>query len=346
MSIKGTVLKLGIVSTILLLCTALLIVVFGQLRFQRFSSYVAEFSNGSGLKPGQFVRAGGVEVGKVKKVSLTDNGQRVLVTLNVDKSLPLYQSTGAQIRYANLIGERFVNLDRGTGEGADRVLPPGGFIPVARTQPALDLDALIGGFKPLFRALDPEKVNNIATSLVTVFQGQGGTVANILSQTAQLTSTLADRDRAIGEVITNLNTVLTTVNKHQRDFDQTVGNLEVLITGLKNRADPLAGAIADISDASGTLAGLLSDDRPLLQQTIGKLETFQQPLADQPEKLDKLLSEFPLAINLIGRAGGIYGDFFNFYLCDLTLTLNGLQPGGPVRNVRITKQPTGRCTPQ
>jgi len=346
MSIKGTVLKLGIVSTILLLCTALLIVVFGQLRFQRFSSYVAEFSNGSGLKPGQFVRAGGVEVGKVKKVSLTDNGQRVLVTLNVDKSLPLYQSTGAQIRYANLIGERFVNLDRGTGEGADRVLPPGGFIPVARTQPALDLDALIGGFKPLFRALDPEKVNNIATSLVTVFQGQGGTVANILSQTAQLTSTLADRDRAIGEVITNLNTVLTTVNKHQRDFDQTVGNLEVLITGLKNRADPLAGAIADISDASGTLAGLLSDDRPLLQQTIGKLETLQQPLADQPEKLDKLLSEFPLAINLIGRAGGIYGDFFNFYLCDLTLTMNGLQPGGPVRNVRITKQPTGRCTPQ
>jgi len=346
MSIKGTVLKLGIVSAILALCTVLLIVVFGQLRFQRFSSYVAEFSNGSGLKPGQFVRAGGVEVGKVKKVSLAENGQRVLVTLNVDKSLPLYQSTGAQIRYANLIGERFVNLDRGTGEGADRVLPPGGFIPVARTQPALDLDALIGGFKPLFRALDPEKVNNIATSLVTVFQGQGGTVANILSQTAQLTSTLADRDRAIGEVITNLNTVLTTVNKHQRDFDQTVGNLEVLITGLKNRADPLAGAIADISDASGTLAGLLSDDRPLLQQTIGKLETLQQSLADQPEKLDKLASEFPLAINLIGRAGGIYGDFFNFYLCDLTLTLNGLQPGGPVRNVRITKQPTGRCTPQ
>ena len=46
------------------------------------------------------------------------------------------------------------------------------------------------------------------------------------------------------------------------------------------------------------------------------------------------------------RAGGVYGDFFNFYLCDITLTLNGLQPGGPVRKVRITKQPTGRCTPQ
>ncbi|MGV0993930.1 MAG: MCE family protein, partial [Mycobacterium sp.] len=188
--------------------------------------------------------------------------------------------------------------------------------------------------------------NNIATSLVTVFQGQGGTVADILHQTAQLTSTLADRDQAIGEVITNLNTVLTTVNKHQDAFDQTVNNFEVLITGLKNRADPLAGAIADISNASGTLASILSEDRPQLQSTLGHLETVQAAFADNPEKLDKLLADYPPAITLIGRVGGIYGDFFNFYLCDLTLTLNGLQPGGPVREVRITKQPTGRCTPQ
>lgn len=346
MNIRPTAIKLGIFSTVLLLCTALLVVVFGQLRFERYHSYTAEFSNGSGLKAGQFVRAGGVEVGKVSGVKLTDNGQRVIVDMKVDRSLPLFQSTSAQIRYADLVGERYVNLERGTGEGADRTLPPGGFIPLARTQPALDLDALIGGFKPLFKSLDPEKVNNIATSLVTVFQGQGGTIADILNQTAQLTSTLADRDRAIGEVITNLNTVLTTVNKHQAEFDQTVNDFEVLVTGLKNRADPLAGAVADISDASGTLAGLLADDRPLLQETTAKLETIQTPLADDPAKLDKLLSEYPTAINLIGRVGGIYGDFFNFYLCDIKLLLNGLQPGGPVRTVHVTKQPSGRCTPQ
>jgi phospholipid/cholesterol/gamma-HCH transport system substrate-binding protein len=343
---SGTAVKLGIVSLVLLLCTALLVVIFGQLRFERNNTYTAEFSNGSGLRAGQFVRAGGVEVGKVSGISLADNGQRALVTFKVDKSLPLYQSTTAQLRYANLIGDRYLNLERGTGEGADRVLPPGGFIPVARTQPALDLDALIGGFKPLFKSLDPEKVNNIATSLVTVFQGQGGTIKDILSQTAQLTSTLADRDQAIGEVITNLNTVLGTVVKHQKEFDSTVVNFETLITGLKNRADPLAGAIADISDASGTLAGLLRDDRPLLQQTTAHLETIQQPFADDPAKLDKLLSEYPAAITLIGRAGGIYGDFFNFYLCDISLKLNGLQPGGPVRTVNITKQSSGRCTPQ
>ena len=100
------------------------------------------------------------------------------------------------------------------------------------------------------------------------------------------------------------------------------------------------------SIASGTLASLLSENRPNLQSATGYVETIQTPFADDPAKLDKLLSDYPPAINLIGRVGGIYGDFFNFYLCDLTLTVNGLQPGGPVREVRITKQPTGRCTPQ
>jgi phospholipid/cholesterol/gamma-HCH transport system substrate-binding protein len=42
----------------------------------------------------------------------------------------------------------------------------------------------------------------------------------------------------------------------------------------------------------------------------------------------------------------VYGDFFNFYICDIYLKLNGLQPGGPTRTVKITSQPSGRCTPQ
>jgi len=346
MKITGTAIKLAAFSFVLLLFTAIIVIVFGQFRFDRTTAYTAEFSNASGLRDGEFVRAGGVEVGKVSNLKLVDNGRRVQVTLNVDRTLPLYQSTTAQIRYQDLIGNRFVNLDRGTGEGADRILPPGGFIPMSRTQPALDLDALIGGFKPLFKALDPEKVNTIASSLVTVLQGQGGTINDILDQTAQLTSTLADRDQAIGEVITNLNTVLATTVKHEKEFDQTVNNLEVLITGLRNRADPLANATADISNAAGTLGDLLADDRPLLKDTIGKLETLQQPLVDGQAKLDDLLTRLPEAIKIIGRAGGIYGDFFNFYLCDINLKLNGLQPGGPVRTVKITQQPTGRCTPQ
>jgi phospholipid/cholesterol/gamma-HCH transport system substrate-binding protein len=179
-----------------------------------------------------------------------------------------------------------------------------------------------------------------------VFQGQGGTINDILDQTAQLTSHIADSDQAIGQVIKNLNTVLETTVKHQGEFDRTVNDFEGLITGLKNRADPLADAIAHISDASGTVADLLADDRSLLHDTVGHLETVQQPIVDKQDELSDILTKWPAALRLLGRAGGIYGDFFNFYLCDITLVVNGLQPGGPVRSVQLTSQPSGRCTPK
>lgn len=346
MKITGTAVRLAAVGIVLLVFTAMIIVVFGQVRFDRTQRYSAEFSNVSGLRNGQFVRANGVEIGKVKKIHLIDGGNRAVVDFDIERSVPLYESSTAMIRYDDLIGNRYLELSRGDGEGAERKLPPGGVIPASRTKPALDLDALIGGFKPLLKALDEEKVNTIATSIVTVFQGQGGTINQILDQTAQLTEHLAERDQAIGEVIKNLNTVLDTTVRHQKEFDQTINDFEVLITGLESQADPLAEGTAHISNAAGTLAGLLADNRPALQTDLGYLDTVVSPLVDQRDRFDKQIRDFPENLNLIGRSGGIYGDFFNFYLCDISLKLNGLQPGGPVRTVRLTQQPSGRCTPK
>ncbi|WP_460358522.1 virulence factor Mce family protein [Mycobacterium sp. ZZG] len=343
MKITGTAIKLGAFSLVLLMFTAIIILVFGQMRFDRTTGYSAVFSSASGLRPGQFVRASGVEVGKVKGVELIENGSKVKVDFSVDRSLELFDETRASIRYLNLIGDRYLELSR--GESNTR-MAAGGTIPIERTQPALDLDALIGGFRPVFQSLEPEKVNTIAQSIITVFQGQGGTINDILDQTASLTAALADRDQAIGEVINNLNTVLDTTVRHQQEFDDTVKNFEVLITGLKNRADPIAGSVADISDAAGTISDLLADNRPLLQSTVSKLEILNQPLVDQRDQLNDLLVQIPDALAIIGRSGGVYGDFFNFYACDVTLKLNGLQPGGPVRTVKVWSQPSGRCTPK
>jgi phospholipid/cholesterol/gamma-HCH transport system substrate-binding protein len=346
MKLNGTVVRLAAVVSVQLLFTAVIVVVFGQVRFDRTNSYSAEFSNASGLRAGQFVRASGVEVGKVKKVDLVEGDKKIRVDFSVDRSVQLYQSTTAQIRYQDLIGNRYLEISRGTGEGAERALPAGGFIPLSRTQPALDLDALIGGFKPLFRALDPQKVNAIASSIITVFQGEGGTINDILDQTAQLTDRLAESDDAIGEVITNLNTVLENTVRHRDQFDATIDKFDVLITSLKDRADPLADATAHISNAAGTVADLLADNRALLHDTVGHLETLAGPLVEQRDRVGDLLGKLPNAFNIIGRASGIYGDFFNFYLCDLSLKVNGLQPGGPVRSVKLLQQPTGRCTLQ
>lgn len=108
MKITGTAIKLGAMSLVLLMFTALIIVVFGQMRFDRTTGYTAVFKNASGLRPGQFVRASGVEVGKVSEVTLLPGGDRVEVKFDVDRTLPLFQGSTASVRYLNLIGDRYL----------------------------------------------------------------------------------------------------------------------------------------------------------------------------------------------------------------------------------------------
>ena len=123
---------------------ALLLAIFGQLRFQDEVGYRAAFGNVTGLQKGNFVRIAGVEVGKVKNISLAPD-HTMMVEFSADRSVVLTEGSRAVIRYDNLIGGRYLALEQGAG--AVRRLQPGDLIPLARTAPALDLDALIGGFR-------------------------------------------------------------------------------------------------------------------------------------------------------------------------------------------------------
>ena len=169
---KSAAVRLGIFLAVCLLGVFALYAVFGQLRFgEKANTYKAEFLNVTGLENGDFVRIAGVEVGKVKNISIQPD-TTALVEFTADDSVVLTDGNRAVIRYDDLIGGRYLALVEGAG-GTTKV-KPGDTIPLARTSPALDLDALIGGFRPLFSALDPDQVNALSGQLIAAFQGQGG----------------------------------------------------------------------------------------------------------------------------------------------------------------------------
>ena len=191
----------------------------------------------TGLENGDFVRIAGVEVGQVKKVEIQPD-TTALVEFTADDSVVLTEGSRAVIRYDDLIGGRYLALEEGTG--GTKKLNAGDTIPLARTSPALDLDALIGGFRPLFRALDPDQVNALSGQLIAALQGQGGTINSFLAQTAALTNTLADRDQLIGEVIVNLNVVLGSLGDQNDQFAKAVDALSELVQGLESRKEDIS----------------------------------------------------------------------------------------------------------
>jgi len=306
--------KLLIFMVVTALATSVLAIIIGNLTFGPSTSYQAEFVDATGLVKGDDIRIAGVKVGTVKGISIVDRN-RAMVSFDVQSSTALTRSTRADIRYRNLVGQRYIALTNEIGSTA--VLAPGSTIPVSRTSPALDLTVLFNGFKPLFEALSPSDVNELSYEIIQVFQGQGGTLDDMLAHTASITQTLADRDQVIGQLITNLNSVLDHVGKRNRQLNQLISTFQQFVGGLKKDRGAILGSLDQISELSVKTADLVSGIRQPFVSDIHHLRGFAADLdRDRPE-IDRALQVLPIKLTKVGRTA-IYGSWFNFYLCNFT----------------------------
>lgn len=362
---RATVIKLGAFAVVMVLVFVGLVVVFSNYRPGSSDDYTAVFTSASAMKTGSKVKIAGVQVGTVDDISLTRSNE-AQVRFSVDNDYRLPATVRALIRYENLTGDRYLELQQGTsaggnsgnGSGSDTGsdggeagsdLPPGGTIPVGRTEPALDLDKLLGGFKPLFRTLKPEEVNQLSRSLVEVFQGQGGALNSLLSDTASFTTALADRDRLIGAVIDNLNETLGTLDGDRKGFESSVDQLQQLVTGLSAQRGTIGDAITQTSRVTNGLADLLQTNRPDLRQVVSDTGTVSQNLLDAEPYLRSLLPRLPTDYKMLSNLGS-YGAWLQIYFCRIRLLLTG--PGGKEyfftsNNVMgDTTKAGGRCAAQ
>jgi phospholipid/cholesterol/gamma-HCH transport system substrate-binding protein len=332
--------RLVIFLTVCLFGAFALLTIFAQFRFTEGKTYSALFTNVSNMRKNSLVRIAGVEVGKVASISVNRDAT-VRVEFTADDSVVLTEGSRAVIRYDNLFGDRYLALEEGTG--AVKKLNPGDTIPLSRTQPALDLDAVIGGFRPLFRALSPDQVNELSGQLLQAFQGQGRTIGSFLDQAAAVSNTLADRDQLIGQVVDNLNVVLGSLGGQSDKLDKAVTSLSELIGRLSQRKTDISNAVAYTNAAAGSVADLLSQAREPFQKVVHETDRAAGIVVADHEYFDKIIDTLPDKYRELGRQG-MYGDFFSFYLCDVVLKLNG--KGGQPVYVKVAGQSSGRCTPK
>ncbi|GAT07521.1 MCE family protein [Mycolicibacterium novocastrense] len=332
--------KVAAFTVVMLLVLGLLVVTFGKFRLGSTVSYRAEFDSVSRLKPGQDVRVAGIPVGSVTDIAI--NGDHVDVEFAIDKTYRIYSSTRAAIRYEDLVGNRYLEISTGSGEL--RPLAPGGTIPRSNTVPAVDLDALLGGLRPVLKGLDASKVNEVSNAIIELLQGNGGTLAKVLSDTDSFTRTLAGRDQLIGEVIDNLNTVLTSIDDKGAQLDTSIDHLQQLTTTLSEGRGPIAGAIQPLASAQADLTDLLTSSRRPLQGVIENARPLATVLDDRKDEVNAVIE--PLAENYLRLSAlGQYGAFFNIFFCAVKIKING--PAGSDILIPLlgpTDSSKGRCS--
>lgn len=332
-----TLIKFTAFAVVMAVLTAFLFFIFAETRTGSTNGYSAVFTDASRLKSGDSVRVAGIRVGTVKDVQLLAD-RKVLVDFDADRDVKLTTGTKAAIRYLNLVGDRYLELL--DGPGSTRLLGAGGQIPIDRTAPALDLDLLLGGLKPVIRGLNPQDVNTFTQSLVEILQGQGGTLDSLLSKTSSFTNSLADNNQVIEQLIDQLRTVLDTLDDDGEQFSGAVDRLEQLVTGLSQDRDPIGTAVESLNNGTTSLADLLGRAREPLNGTVDQLGRLAPILANDDARLDATIQRLPAIYAKLARVGS-YGAFFPYYICGITFRASDFE--GRTVVFPWIKQLQGRC---
>lgn len=334
---KGNLVRLVVFVVVAALCAAFVVVAYGSVRFGETARYSAEFADASGLKAQDDVRVAGVTVGRVESVDVgADNLARIAFSMRSD--VPLEAGSEGVVRYKNLLGQRYLELVRGARPTPR--LADDGVLPVAQTRPAIDLDELYNGFTPLFEGLEPAQVNQLAESLISVLQGQGGSVKSLLGHIGTLTSSLADRDQVIGQVVNNLNGVLGTLDERKGNVNELVTQLQQLVSGLAADRGSIGRSLERADHLAGTVEGLVREARPDVAGVVHEVDRLARVVNDDSDRLNVYFQQLPGYYQMLGRAG-VYQQGFQFYLCGVQIRLDP-GAGPPIMTDTIASQ-EARC---
>jgi phospholipid/cholesterol/gamma-HCH transport system substrate-binding protein len=289
-------------------------------------SYKANFTEVSGLSIGDDVRIAGVRVGTVEDIAIKRDKTHhsyAQVSFNVAKSRPLPKSVVANMRYRNLVGQRYIDIEQGTGDPND-LMKAGDTIGRGHTHPAVDLTILFQGFAPLVQGLDSQEINKLSVEVIQTLQGEGGALEALLSNVAELTNALADKDQVIGDVIDNLTGVLDAVGSRDAELNDLIIQLKTFISGLAGDRTTIGNAIDGINRLATSTAGLLTQVRAPLAKDIKSITDLVDVLNANGSTITYVLQQLPPTVGALIRTAS-YGSWFNFYLCSLSgiLTLPG-----------------------
>lgn len=232
--------QLLLISGFALSCFGILLflwVTFGGPTPFRAKSYELKvpFNEATQLAQQSDVRISGVNVGKVQSIDLAPNGKQALATVSIDdRYAPLPSSTRAMLRTKTLLGETYIELTPGDGEG--RELPDGGTLPNANVAESVQLDEIFRTFDPETRAAFQSWMQEAAVAI----NGQGQSFS-----------------AAFGEfqpTFTELDHLFRVLDSQRLAVHQLFRSGAVTFRSLRGQNGQLAGLIQSSNEVFGTTA--------------------------------------------------------------------------------------------
>lgn len=287
----------------------------------------ATFSDVSPLVAGNFVKVDGVQVGTISSIELRNGMADVVLELD-PAALPIHQDASLTIRTKSLLGERYIDLDRGTDSQPVMDLP--GRIPSSRTSKSTDVQDVLN-------TLDDPTSTAAAALLVTLGEGTAGrgrdidtalkAVAPVFDGATKLSEILDAQNAALLDL---LDTVTPIAQAVATDDGQQA---ERLVDSAENALAALAEERAALDESLERLPGTLKTARTSLKElselsteTTSTLKALRPVTDELPEVTDEL-REFSESADPALRSLGPVLDRAQALIDEARPLVRDLQPG-------------------
>jgi len=218
----------------------------------------AVFASGSQLVVGDDVTIAGLRVGRVDALSPTAKGTEARLALHPQYGFMTDQAR-AVIKSKNLLGETYVELNRGTTAAGP--MPDGGSIDQANTLTPVEIDRILD-------TLDPDTRNRLVLTINTLGQAVAGNGAamnasagdlRLLAQSLQkIATTVASTSDRLDALISGLMKVMQTLAAWHSEFRAMITDWDRLMQALASREAALQGTFKHDDEVMAIFAQALS----------------------------------------------------------------------------------------
>ncbi len=230
----------------------------------------AVFATAVDLVPGDDVTISGVTVGQVASVAPSAQGAQVGLEIQ-EEHAPVYRDARAMIKVKNLLGETYVELERGTpGSGP---LAQGGTIPSSQTLTPVEIDQVLDVLDQSTRAELVSLIDNLGESV----SGQGpdinsetASLEQVATSLEQVAAALAREEGEMGPLLTDLNKVLQTLAAWNVQLGQLIQHWDGVMRALAAHEQSLQGLIQNEEQVMAVLDAALSRNAPGLGRALAQ----------------------------------------------------------------------------
>lgn len=258
----------------------------------------AYLADSAGLFVGNDVGILGVTVGEI--TAIEPEGDKVLVTMEIDGDQPVPADAGAVVVARSVATDRYVELTPVFHEG-DKKMADDTTIPLEKTQTPVDFDQVLASLNEFATGIGGNEkttkaVQRFIDAGTRALQGRGPLLNQTIHSLADGVDGIASQREDVAATLKSLDVLLTTIATNEstaRAFIQQVSRASKL---LADERENFRQALRSLDSAVTTVAKFAVDNRQAIVDNVNGSTKLMKTVLSKQERLAEILRVMPVAL--------------------------------------------------